>query len=400
MSNTILTIDHITREGMAVLKNSLAFSRGVRREFDDKFAVEGAKIGDSINIRKPARYLGRTGTAMSTEDHVEEKVALTLDKQFGVDIEFTSKDLTLSIQDFSKNILEPAVATVANEIDKDGLALYSAVPNVVGVLGTVPTAIKTFAQANAKLSQNGAPVDRFRSANLEPMAEVEIIDSLKGLFQSSSEIKKQYEEGLMGRAAGLNWSMSQNVASHTNGAHGGTPLVNGASQTGSSLVTDGWTTSTAILKKGDIITLAGVNGLNPQNRASIGVRQFVVTADVSSDGTGNATIPVYPSIVTSGARQTVSASPADNAAITVNGTASLEGYENMVFHRDAFVLGCADLQLPNGMDMASRVADKDLGMSIRLVRGYDIANDKFPCRLDVLYGWKELYPELACRVRG
>lgn len=401
MANTNLTIDMITREALRILKNNLAFARGVNREYDEKFAVEGAKIGDTLNVRKPARYVGRSGATLSVEDHTETKVALQLDTQFGVDVNFTSKEMTLDIDDFSKRILEPAVATIANKIDFDGLALYADVPNAVGTLGTTPSSLKTFLQAGAKLDKEAAPRDRFRSAVIDPDAQVEIVDALKGLFQSSNEIAKQYEDGLMGRAGGFNWSMDQNIANHTIGAHGGTPLVNGGSQTGSSLVTDGWTASAAILKKGDIITIDSVNGVNPQSRASTNVaRQFVVTADVSADGSGNATIPIYPAITTSGAFKTVDAGPADNAAITVLGTASATGVENLVFHRDAFALGCADLMVPKGVDMAARVSDKDLGLSIRMVRAYDINNDKFPCRLDVLYGWKSVYPELACRVRG
>lgn len=401
MSNNILTIGGITRESLRILKNNLAFTRGVNREYDDKFAVQGAKIGDTLSIRKPARYLGRSGAAISIEDHTETSIPLTLDQQEGVDIEFTSKDLTLSMDDFSKRFLEPAIATVSNKIDRAGLGLYNTVPNAVGTLGTTPTSLKTFLQAGGKLNNEAAPRDKNRSAIIGVNEEIELVDSLKGLFQSSEQIKKQYEDGMMGRAAGFNWSMDQNVMSHTVGAHGGTPLVNGASQTGSSLVTDGWTASAAILKKGDIITLDSVNGVNPQSRQStFTARQFVVTADVSADGSGNATIPVYPSIAASGAFKTVDALPADNAAITVLGTASASGIENMVFHRDAFVFGCADLVVPKGVDMASRVSDKDLGLSIRMVRQYDINTDKFPCRLDILFGYAAVYPELACRVRG
>lgn len=400
MANTNLTISQVTREALRILKNNLAFARGVNRQYDDKFAIEGAKIGDTLNIRKPARYVGRTGAALSVEDHSETSSPLTLDTQFGVDVNFTSKELTLDISDFAKRVLEPAVCTIANKIDFDGMNLYQSVPNAVGTYGTIPSAIKTYAQAGAKMTKEAAPRDRFRSMVIGPDAEVEIVDALKGLFHSSSQVKKQYEDGMMGRASGFNWSMDQNVRAHTVGAHGGTPLVNGASQTGSSLVTDGWSLSTQVLNKGDIITLAGVNGVNPQNRQSTGARQFVVTADVTSDGSGNATIPIYPAITPSTAFQTVDVGPADNAAITVLGTQNSSGVINMAYHRDAFVLGSADLLLPNGVHEAARVSDPDLGISIRMVRQYDINNDKMPCRLDVLYGWKAVYPELACRVHG
>lgn len=385
-----------------ILENNLAFAKGVNREYDDKFGVEGRKIGDTLSIRKPARYAGRTGTALSAEDHKEESSNLVLDTQFGVDVNFTSKELTLSIDEFSDRILKPAMATIANKVDRDGLALYKDVANSVGTPATVPSTFKTYLQAGAALDRCGVPRDGLRSAVIDPTMQVEIVDALKGLFQSSEQIKSQYEQGNMGLAGGLKFSMDQNVNTHTVGPLGGTPLVNGASQTGATLVTDGWTAAAAArLKKGDVFTIAGVYQVNPQSRQSTGqLQQFVVTADVSSDGSGNASVPIYPSIVTSGGQQTVSASPADNAALTIVGAANALSPQGLAYHRDAFVLGCADLILPKGVDMAARAASKKLGLSVRMVRQYDINNDKMPCRLDILYGWKTVYPELACRIQS
>jgi hypothetical protein len=402
MANTLLTISMITREAVRVLENNLTFTKGVNRDYDDTFAVQGAKIGDTINVRKPARYQGRSGATLSVEDHTETSVPLQLDTQFGVDVNFTSKDLTLSLDDFSERFLTPALATVANKVDRDGLALYKSVANAVGTPGTIPTAFKTYLQAGAKMDDEGCPKDNQRSAILNPWAQVELVDALKGLFQASDRISDQYKSGNMGLAGGFKFSMDQNVNTHTVGPLGGTPLVNGASQSGSSLITDGWTAAAAArLKKGDIFTIAGVNAVNPQTRSSTGqLRQFVVTADVSSDGSGNATIAIFPAITASGAFQTVDAAPADNAALTVLGAAAAVSPAMLAYHKNAFVLGCADLQMPKGVDMAARVSDKQLGMSVRMVRQYDIVNDKFPCRLDILYGWKAIYPELACRIQG
>lgn len=403
MANTNLTISMVTREALRVLENKLTFAKGVNREYDDQFAISGAKIGDTVNIRKPARYVGRSGATLSVEDHTETSVALALDTQFGVDVNFTSKELSLSIDDFSKRIVAPALAVVANKIDRDGLSLYSSVNNAVGTPGATPTALKTYLQAGAKMDYTATPRDGNRSLVIEPTAQVEIVDALKGLFQSSEKIADQYETGNMGLAGGFKWSMDQNVVSHTVGPLGGTPAVNGLTSSGATtLVTDGWTAAAAArLKKGDVFIIANVLAVNPQSRQSTGQpQQFVVTADVSSDGSGNATIPIFPAIVSSGAFQTVNALPADNALLTVLGAANTVSPTNLAFHRDAFVMGCADLLLPKGVDMASRVSDKQLGMSIRMIRQYDINNDKFPCRLDVLYGWKAVYPELACRIQG
>lgn len=402
MANTLLTISMITREALRVLENNLTFAKGVNRNYDDKFAIEGAKIGDTLNIRKPARYVGRSGATLSVEDHTETSVPLQLGTQFGVDVQFTSKDLQLSLDDFSTRFIKPAMATVANKIDLDGLALYKDVFNAVGTPGTVPSAFLTYLQAAAKMDYEAAPRDGLRSLVIDPTAQATIVDTLKGLFQSGDQIMNQYEQGNMGQAAGFKWSMDQNINVHTVGPLGGTPVVNGASQTGSSLVTNGWTAAAAVrLKKGDVFTIANVFAVNPQTRQSTGqLRQFVVTADTSSDASGNATIPIYPAITTSGAFQTVTASPANSAAITVLGSANTLSPAHLAYHRDAFCLGMADLPLPGGVDMASRVSDNQLGVSVRMVRAYDINNDRFPCRLDVLYGWKTIYPELACRIMG
>ena len=403
MANTLLNISMITREALMVLENNLTFTKGVNRQYDSRFGVEGAKIGTVLNVRKPPRYVGRTGATLSVEDATETQVAVTLDTQFGVDINFSSEDLALKIDDFSKRFITPAVATIANKIDNDGLGLYTAIYNTVGTPGTTPNALLTYLQAGVKLDDNAAPMDGGRTVCITPLMQATIVDALKGLFQQSSAIASQYQRGQMGTAVGFEWYMDQNVNTHTVGPLGGTPLVNGSTATGATtLVTDGWTASAAArLKKGDIFTIAGVNHVNPQSRQSTGtLQQFVVTADVSSDGSGNLTAAISPAIKTTTAFQTVDALPADNAAITVLGAASTQSPTGLAHHKDAFTLAMADLPLPKGTDMAARVSDDQLGMSIRLVRDYDITNDKFPCRLDVLYGWATLRPELACRIQA
>lgn len=402
MANTFLTISMITNEALRVLTNNLVFAKKVNRQYDSKFGVEGAKIGTTLNVRKPPRYVGRTGAAIGVENVTETQVAVPLTTQFGVDISFTTADLLLSMDDFSNRYIKPAVATIANKIDYDGLQLYKTVANSVGTPGTVPNTFLTYLNAGVALDNNATPMDGDRTIVVNPLMQATIVDALKGLFQSSTEVKSQYEKGKMGTSAGFDWYMDQNTAVHTVGALGGTPLVNGASQTGAELITDGWTAAAAVrLKKGDVFTIAGVYGVNPQNRQSTGaLQQFVVTADTSSNSDGEATIPIYPAITTSGAFQTVTGSPADNAAITVVGAANTTSPQGMAFHKDAFTLVTADLPLPRGVDMAGRASDPQTGLSVRMVRAYDISTDKLPCRLDVLYGWKELYPETACRIQS
>ena len=310
--------------------------------------------------------------------------------------------MTLSIDDFSKRYLAPAVASLANQVDFDGMGLGSQVWNTVGTPGTTPNSFLTYLQAFQKLDENSAPMDGQRTVSINPIAQTTIINALTNFFNSQEQLKSQYEKGRMGTAAGMIWKMDQNVQNYTVGAQGGTPVVTGAGQTGATLNTQGWSNSiTGLLNVGDIFTIAGVYSVNRQNHSQLSnLQQFVVTATTNSSSTGTATISISPSIITSGAYQTCSASPANLAAITVLGTAGTVSPMNLAYHKDAFVLGTADLILPNGVDMAARASDPDTGLSIRIVRAYDINNDVMPCRLDILYGWSAVYPELACRIQG
>lgn len=403
MANTLLTMSMITREALMVLENQLTFTKFVNRQYDDKFAIAGAKIGDTLNVRKPPRYQGRRGAALSVEDATETSVPVVLDTQYGCDISFTSADLALRIDDFSQRFIVPAIAAVVNAIDYDGMQLYKKVWNVVGTPGTVPTDLSTYLDAGVALDNSLCPRgDGLRSMVINPRMQGTLVNALKGLFQDSTEVARQYKEGTMGRTAGFKFSMDQNTATHTVGPLGGVPLVNNAGQTGSNLVTDGWTAAAALrLKEGDTFTIAGVYQVNLQNRTSIGVLQnFRVTADAYSDAGGNVTIPIDPPITPAGSSQTVSASPADNAPLTINGAANTATPQGLAFHRDAFAFACADLPLPGGVDKAARVSSKQLGISLRMVRAYDINQDKFPCRLDLLGGWAMLRQELACRVQS
>lgn len=402
MANQLLTISMITREALRILENNLTFTKYVRRDFDDSFGVAGAKIGTVLNIRKPPRYVGRVGQGLQIEDATETSVPLTLNTQRGVDIAFTSQDLALSIDDFSDRFIKPAIANVANFIDFDGLGQYLNVYNAIGTPGTVPNTLLTYLQAGQRLDEEAAPRDKQRALVISPGMQATIVDALKGLFQSSEDIAEQYEQGTMGQVIGFKWSMDQNVRVQVVGPLGGAPAVNGAGQVGASLITNGWTAAAAKrLSAGDVFTIAGVNAVNPQNKQSTGsLRQFVALTDVSSDSGGNATIPIAPAIIPAGPFQNVSQAPPNTNALTILGAANTNTPQGMAFHKDAFALGCADLPLPGGVDMAARVSDKQLGMSIRLVRAYDINTDRFPCRLDILYGWTTLYAELACRVES
>lgn len=407
MGNSLLTISMITKESTRILKNNLGFAKSVNRQYDDQFAVSGAKIGSVINIRKPVRYTTTLGPALNIQDIQDQSVALTLSTQRHVDFQFSSKDMELSVDEFSERYLKPAVNALCNVIDYDGLTMVNTqVGNFVGVPGVTPASALLPLQARQKLMENACPVDDMLSLCVNPAAEASTVDALKGLFQSSERIKEQYERGYMGQGLGMTWKMDQNIQGHTVGPLGGTPLANGVAQSGASIITDGWTASAAVrLNAGDIVTFAGVFAINPVSFQTTGaLKQFVVTAQTSSDGSGNLTIPIFPAIVTSGPYANVTNAVADNSAVLIFGSASAYANvvtpNNILFHKDAFVLGMADLPLPGGVDMAARASDKEAGISLRVVRAYDIVNDIWPCRMDVLYGWQAIYPELGCRIQG
>ena len=409
MSNNLLTISKITNEALMVLENELTFTSEVDRNYDDQFAVVGAKIGNTVNVRRPGRFIGTTGPALNVEDFNETSVPVTLSTQFHVDTQFTTQDLALSLDMFSDRVLKPAVAAIANKIDYDGLSTAAAsTANIVGTPGTPPSGLITYLTAGAYLDAEGAPRDGRRSCIVEPFTGATIVDSLKGLFVPSDVIGDQYRKGLMGRdSAGMNWKMDQNVISHTFGTFAGTAVCNTSTATG--FLSTGWASTSTIsitstgavsLNAGDVISLDGVFAVNPQNRQAYGsnkLRNFVVTAAASgTNATFNVT--VSPAVITGGQFQNVSIPVTGSTAVNFYNKTGAVSPQNIVMHRNAFTLAVADLELPEGVHFAGRASDKDIGLSMRVVRQYTINNDSIPTRLDVLYGWAPLYPELACRV--
>ena len=410
MSNTLLTISKITNEALMVLENELTFTGQVERKYDEQFAVVGAKIGNTVNVRKPGRFIGTTGPALNVEDFNETSVPVTLSTQFHVDTQFTTQDLALSLDSFSDRVLKPAIAAIANKVDADGLTMAkNNTANTVGTAGTTPNALLTFLTAQAYLDSEGAPRDGKRACIIEPFTSASIVDSLKGLFVPSNVIADQYKKGMMGRdSGGMNWYMDQNVVNQTYGNFAGTATV--ATTTATGFLTSGWASTSTIsitstgavsLNVGDTIQIAGVFAVNPQNRAAYGtnkLRSFVVTTAASGTG-ATFNVVVSPAVITGGQFQNVSIpSTSATAAITFFNKSGTVSPQNIVMHKNAFTLACADLELPDGVHFAGRASDKELGLSIRVVRQYTINNDSIPTRLDVLYGWAPLYPELACRV--
>jgi hypothetical protein len=410
MANNLLTISKITNEALMVLENELTFTSEVDRNYDDQFAVVGAKIGNTVNVRKPGRFIGTTGPALNVEDFNETSVPVTLSTQFHVDTQFTTQDLALSLDMFSDRVLKPAIAAIANKIDRDGMSMATLqTANIVGTAGTPPTGLITYLTAGAYLDSEGAPRDGRRSCIVEPFTSATIVDSLKGLFVPQEAIGDQYRKGLMGRdSAGMNWKMDQNVVSQTFGSFAGTAVCSTTVAAG--FLTSGWASTSSItltatgavaLNAGDTFQIAGVYAVNPQNRQAYGtnkLRNFVVKTAVSATST-TMTVVVSPAIITAGQFQNVSIpTTTTTAAVSFFNSSGTVSPQNIIMHRNAFTLAVADLELPEGVHFAGRASDKEIGLSMRVVRQYTINNDSIPTRLDVLYGWAPLYPELACRV--
>ena len=400
MADTFLTIGMITRETVKVLENELTFTKHVDRNYDDQFAKTGAKIGSVLNVRFPVQFVPASGQGLILQDLTETSVPVVLNKQYQRSFAVTSADLALNIDDFSKRFVRKAVISLANEIDYDGLGQYVNVYNEVGTPGTAPTTSNTYLAAGQRLNEEAAPMED-RTIIMSPAQNAAIVPGLQGLFNPQKKIGDQYEKGMMSKdTLGFNWFMDQNTRIQTVGPLGGTPLVSGANQTGSSLVTKGWTAAAAKrLSKGDVFTLASVYAVNPQNLQSTGaLRQFVATADFSSDGSGNGSVQISPPITVGGPYATVNVSPADSAAITVNGAANVSTARGLAFTEEAFVFVTADLPLYGGLDMGDRITDDQLKISMRCIRDYDINTDRAPLRIDCLGGWSTLRPNLAVRI--
>lgn len=388
MPNTLLTPDMITREALRVLHQKLTFVGSINRAYDNSFAASGAKIGDTLRIRLPNQYTVRTGATLSAQDVAEQNTTLVVNNQRGVDMSFTSVDLTLDIDDFSKRFITPAMAVLSASIEADALNMVKDVYQVANNIGSDIT-LKNVLTGRKRLNDSLTP-EGDRTALLNTNDNVNLVDALKGLFQDSNAIKEQYREGMMGRTAGFDFYETTHLTTQARGA-GASYLSNGATQTGAAIILD---TGTGAINAGEVVTFAGVFEVHPETKVSSGrLQQFVVTSNYAG---GAGTINISPSVVATGARQNVSNSIADNSAMTIVGTASTAYSQSMVYHKDAFTFATADLVLPGGVDMASRQTYD--GISMRMIRQYDINNDAFPVRLDVLYGYKTLRAQLAARL--
>lgn len=402
MANTLATCSILAKESLAILQNMLSFTAGVNRDWEDEFSgnqSRGYSPGTTINIKKPPRYTYRAGRVATPQSTVETTVPLTL-SQGGVDLSFLSVERTLSLQQMEQK-LQAAVATVANEIDRQGLQMaylntFNATNIASGAGGATPAtslaAVQIFTDANRRLDEMAAPRDKMRQMIAGPALNAALVSGLSGLFNSQPKVSAQYGTGLVVDSLGMNFGMDQNVATHTNGA---ATVTNAAmtGQSGSSITVTAVAGGT--LARGTVVSFPGVFAVNPQSRQSTGVlAQFVVTADVA---VGATSIPISPAMVTSGAFQNCTPSTS-SANYIIYGAASTAYQQNLVYHKDAYTLACVPLWKPPKNGVLDSATETENGLSVRVVQFYDGVNDNSIFRMDVLFGWAPTYPELATRV--
>jgi hypothetical protein len=389
----------ITRKALEILENNLVLTRNVNRQYDDSFAVEGAKIGSTLRIRLPDRALVTDGAALQVQDDNEQFTTLAVSTQKHIGVNFTSAELTMQLDDFAERVLKPRISQLASSIDADVANAYKTIGNTVGTPGTTPATSLVLLQAQQKLNENAAVMTP-RYATVNPAANAGLVEGMKGLFNPTDTISKQFKNGMMGTGVlGFDEiNMSQSIKQHTTG----TRIATG-NTTGAAVTTEGSSTLTLtvgsgeLIAVGDVFTIADVYAVNPQTRESTGALfQFVALA--SSTSTTTATVTVAPMYSAAHALATMLTLPATGKAVVFVGTASTQYPQNLVYHKDAITFATADLLLPQGVDMAARAVHN--GISLRIVRQYDINNDRMPCRIDVLYGFSTIRPQMACRIWG
>jgi hypothetical protein len=409
MANTTLSASIIAKAALGILENELVMANAVYRGYEDEFdkKINGYTVGDTITIRKPTDFTVRSTITASAQDATEGKTSIQVNQIAGVDFAFTSQQLTQNIKD-ARRARDPPGNGADRQPDRrvrdEPLQGHSSVCRHARHADPV---LRGVCQGRAEhgpafCSPGG------RTAVLAPADFWALAGSQTALFSQAIN-NKSYREGEIGKIGGIDTYMSQNAPTFLTGPFGGTPAVNGASQnttydtTGANtqtLITDGWTAAAAArVVIGDVFTIAGVFDVNPVTKATLPIlKQFVVKANGSSDGSGNLTLTISPQIITSGAFQTVSAVPGDTAAMTFVGTANTNYTNNLFFDKNAFALVTVPLVKPAGAVECSRQSKN--GISVRVIPFYDGVNDKSTWRLDVLYGTKTIDPRLAVRVAG
>lgn len=393
-----------TNETLMILKNKLTLLGNVNRDNEHLFAKKGMKAGNTINLRKPARFVGRTGEAYNAEAYVENSYPVVIRPLQGVDIDIPATEWTLSLDEIKQRVLAPAAAQLVNNIERDCLQIaYQSVYNNVGVPGTTPTALKTYNQARAQLVLEGFADTTANTLIISPDMQVEIASTLSALFNPGATVDTAFKNGLIGQGYGFKWYESANLWTQIAGTRvAGAGSLSAAPALGATTLALTGFGAAATFKKGDTFTLASTNGVNPMVRASFGkLRKFTVVADATADGSGNlASLLISPAINFSGPQQNVDIQPASNAALVFDSAASISSVQGIAFNPNAFTWACVDQIQPGGVDQAFFATDKDTGIQLRFVRQYEGRTNTYINRFDVLYAFGVPYPEGAVRVNS
>lgn len=404
MANTTLNATIIAKEALMILDNNLVMAKQVYRGYESDFAkrVNGYTPGESITIRRPADFTVRDGKTAAIQDVVEGSTTFSVDKQKGVDLKFSSADLTLQIPELSERVIKPALVQLANQVDADLMALYKFVPNWVGTAGQTVNSYADFAKAPERLDEYAVPQSG-RSAVLSPADHWGMLGSQTALYITDAA-RGAYRSGSLGMIGGVDTYMAQNVPTHTVGSDVTTVTVNQALTTSTTTyasVKDSMQQTITIaggnLNAGDVFTVADVNAVNPVTKADLGfAKQFVVISYSSNS------LVFYPAMIWTGAYKNVAVASGTTdltgKAITAIGTASTGYKQNMVFHKNAFGLVMVPMVRPPGAIDVGRETYK--GLSVRVIPYYDGTNDDSNWRLDILYGTKAIDPRLATRLSG
>lgn len=402
MSNSLLSIDMVTKESLRVAHEKAIFAGTTYREYDDSYAKKGFKIGDTLRIRNPNQYTRRSGSrVMNVQDQSESSQSLTVGTQDGVDMSFNSAELALTIDEFSDRYLTPAVSMLVSAIDGDYLAaMTKATYNVTGTAGTIVGTsgdISAIGLARAAIHRGLPPAGDDLSFQLDSVSMATIINGIKADLNPQKDTSKAFLDGYYGRFAGADFYENERAYIHTNGTVGG-------STSGSAAVTDGGSNitndGTATVTVGAVFTVAGVYQAHPETKKSTGqLQKFVITAAPSG-----AQMTVSPSTYLSGAKQNVCKSDStalattdfNSQVLTFVGSSSTAYRHNLMYHREAFAFATADLPLYANENDCSRMS-KD-GLSLRVWKGPDIRNDQLLMRVDMLYGYLAQRPAWASRV--
>jgi hypothetical protein len=401
MANNLLTIDMITNKALEILENNLVITRNVNRQYDPSFAQEGAKIGSTLRIRLPDRALVTDGAALQVQDDNEQFTTLTVASQKHIGVNFTTAELTMQLDDFADRVLKPRISQLAASVDADVANAYKSIFASVGTPGTTPGTSQVLLDAQRKLNEAAAVMDP-RYATVNPAANAQLVEGMKGFFNPTGTISRQFKTGMMGEGV-LGYdeiNMSQSIRTHTTGTRTGSHTVTTTVSTQGQATINITGTGTQVINAGDVFTISGVYAVNPQTRESTGsLQQFVVTAQNTAAGGSYTNVAISPAIYTSAsALATVDSFPQSSATVTFLGAASTQYPQNLVYHKDAITFATADLVMPKGVDMGARKVHN--GISLRIVRQYDINNDRLPCRVDVLYGYSVIRPQMAVRMWG